>query len=91
MGKRQRPGRQLDNSGIAVFDGASGGAVTISGAVSPAEIEFETNGYSLNRDALHDDSIVLPAAGGVIRVDANSATIASPIASGALLKEDPAR
>ena len=75
------------NSGIAVFDGAAGGAVTISGAVSPAEIEFETNGYSLNRDALHDDSIVLPATGGVIRVDSASATIASPIASGALLKE----
>ena len=75
------------NGGIAVFDGNSGGAVTISGAVDPAEIEFETNGYSLDRDVLHDDSIVLPAAGGVIRVDAASATIALPIASGAVVKE----
>ena len=69
------------DGGIAVFDGASGGAVTISGAVNPLEIDFETNGY-----ALSGGSIALPSAGGVICVDSASATIASPISGGTLAK-----
>jgi autotransporter-associated beta strand protein len=64
---------------IAVFDGTFGGAVTISGTVNPQEIDFETDGYSLG-----GGSIVLPSVGGIVRVDADSATIATPISGGAL-------
>ena len=69
------------NGDIAVFDGASGGAVTIFESVAPLEIEFETGGY-----ALGGGEIALPAGGGVVRVDAAAATIAATIASGALAK-----
>ena len=64
---------------IAVFDGTSGGAVTISGTVTPQQIDFETDGYSLS-----GGSIVLPLVGGIVRVDADSATIAATISGGAL-------
>ena len=74
------------NGNIAVFNGTNGGAVAISGIVSPLEIAFETNGYSLYSLNSPSDSIALPATGGVVRVDCTAATIAAPISSGALAK-----
>ena len=56
--------------------------MTISGTVNPQEIDFETDGYSLG-----GGSIALPSVGGIVRVDADSATIATPISGGALARE----
>ena len=69
------------NGYVAVFNSGSGGTMTVSGTVSAAEIDFETSGYSLS-----GGSITLPYAGGVVRVDAAAATIASPITGGSLTK-----
>ena len=69
------------NGCVAVFNGGAGGEVTVSGSVSPLEIDFETSGYSLS-----GGSLALPYAGGVVRVDAALATIASPITGGSLTK-----
>ena len=55
--------------------------MAVSGTVSPTEINFETNGYSLS-----GGSVSLPYSSSTVRVDAASATIASPITSGSLSK-----
>ena len=65
------------NGYIAVFNGASSGAAAISGVVSPLEIDFDSSGCSLS-----GGSISLPYGGGVVCVNAASATIASPIVDG---------
>ncbi len=62
----------------AIFGGSAGGAVALNGAITATNLTFNTTGYTIS-----PNSQTLTLSGGVVQMNAPSATISSKIAGSA--------